>query len=90
MFDATKEQSTQAHLNKDASDADVKRYVKVIAKLVPKEVGIITNEILGTFGQFLDRGDDAQQKCLEYVFNKIKKRDDDVLSRILCRWEATY
>ena len=73
--------------DKNTSDADAKRFVKVIAKMLPPEVGLITNEILATFGQFLDRGDDAQQKCLKYVFNKMKK-EGDILSRVLCRWET--
>ena len=73
--------------DKNTSDADAKRFVKVIAKMLPPEVGLITNEILATFGQFLNRGDDAQQKCLKYVFNKMKK-EGDILSRVLCRWET--
>ena len=76
-------------LDEKATDADAKRYVKGMSKKMRPGVGLIANEVIATFGQFINRGDEAQRDCLNYVFDRIKKGKNNHLKTILCHWEKS-
>ena len=64
----------------------VQKLIFVIANNLPEEIAYIANEIFGTFGQILDRGNDVEQMLLDFAFDRTKDKDP-VLREALKLWE---
>ena len=64
------------------------QYVGILGEVFHPKVGVFTNEILGTFGQFIDRAKkDSQTRILmQTVFGELRDMCKDY-RKVLTRWE---
>ena len=61
----------------EGHESELKKIVDIICERMQPEIGIYANEVIGTFGQILQRGmdDAAQSRLLRFVFDRIKRSE---------------
>ena len=71
----------------EMAERELLKYVYILTEILPAEIGIYTNEILGTFGQFIDCGSsDKQTQLRDGVFGAMKAQNK-IYQEVVERWE---
>ena len=58
-----------------------------IADNLPVKIALIANEMIGTVGQILNRGNEVNNELLDFIFERIKS-ESKVLGSALELWES--